>query len=261
MGLLGIKWSNETRTLGELNEYEYNPRQLTEKQAKDLRTSLEKFGLVSPLIVNVDNTLIGGHQRKKILDLLSYLPPEYEIDVRVPERKLSDEEVAELNVRLNKNQGQWDFEALGNYFDTDSLLEWGFEDYEMGIPEWGEGGEDEDTEDTYTSKIEGIQYEPTGESVDLSDLYDDSRTHELIEEIQSAEIPDDIKEFLSLAATRHIVYDFRNIAEYFAQADADIQALMERSGLVIVDYEKAIEYGFVQLSKDIEDMRESEYGE
>lgn len=112
--------------------YVANPRQITDKQAKDLKASLDKFGLADPLIVNTNNDLIGGHQRKKILETLMGADPDFEVDVRVPDRELTIDEMRELNVRLNKNVAEWNFDTLANNFELDDLREWGFEEYELG---------------------------------------------------------------------------------------------------------------------------------
>ena len=56
-----------------------------------------------------------------------------EIDVRVPSRTLTDREVEELNIRLNKNTGSFDFDILANNFEVDDLLDWGFEPFELSI--------------------------------------------------------------------------------------------------------------------------------
>lgn len=128
-----IRWTNEKRKLKDLVPYVANPRQITDKQAKDLKTSLDKFGVADPIIINTDNTIIGGHQRKKILETLMGVDPDFEIDVRVPDRELSIDEMRELNVRLNKNQGQWDFDVLANNFELDDLLDWGFEKSELQL--------------------------------------------------------------------------------------------------------------------------------
>ena len=62
-----IKWNNETRKISELKPAKYNPRSLNEKQENDLMTSLEKFELAEPIIINKNNVIIGGHQRINIL--------------------------------------------------------------------------------------------------------------------------------------------------------------------------------------------------
>ena len=71
-------------------------------------------------------------------------------------------------------------------------------------------------------------------------------------------MPDDVKGFLMAAATRHIVFNYENIAEFYAHQDKDIQDLMEQSALVIIDYDKAIENGYIKMSKEL--MALSEIG-
>jgi len=108
---------------------EYNPRELTQDQHKDLKDSITRFGFVDPLIVNTHkerkNILVGGHQRLKIAKELGYK------DVPCVEVDLSPDQEKELNVRLNKNTGQWDWDALANNFDVGELLEWGFSEDEL----------------------------------------------------------------------------------------------------------------------------------
>jgi DNA modification methylase len=128
-----ITWTTQRRKLGDLVDWPRNPRSLTLKQAQDIEASLHKFGLADPPVINTDNVLIGGHQRKRILLIMRDFGADAEIDVRVPSRPLSEREVEELNIRLNKNTGSFDFDALANTFDTDDLLAWGFEAAELGI--------------------------------------------------------------------------------------------------------------------------------
>jgi DNA modification methylase len=124
-----ITWHNEKRKIGDLVPADYNPRQLTEKQAKDLNSSLTKFNLADPIIINADNKIIGGHQRLNIIKSKN-APAEYEVDVRVPSRQLTEDEEKELNIRLNKNLGEWDFDKLAN-FDEELLKEIGFDSKEL----------------------------------------------------------------------------------------------------------------------------------
>ncbi len=121
-----ITWKNEKRKISDLIPAEYNPRQLTEKQAKDLDTSLTRFNLADPIIINADNKIIGGHQRINILKQRGAV----EVDVRVPSRQLTEHEEKELNLRLNKNLGEWDFDLLAG-FDQEMLLDVGFDSDEL----------------------------------------------------------------------------------------------------------------------------------
>jgi ParB-like chromosome segregation protein Spo0J len=105
----------------------YNPRQISTKQYKDLKNSITKFGLVDPIIVNKDYTVIGGHQRLKVLnEMQTDIIPCVVLD-------LSKEKERELNVRLNKNTGDFDIDILANEFDIDELVDWGFKHIDLDI--------------------------------------------------------------------------------------------------------------------------------
>jgi len=120
----------------------YNPRQMSEKQAADLEKSLRRFGLVDPLVVNRHpermNVVIGGHQRLKVAERIGIGT------VPVVYVELNEEQERELNLRLNKNLGEWDLDALAS-FDPDLLKVVGWTDEEMedifrvGIGADGEG--------------------------------------------------------------------------------------------------------------------------
>jgi ParB-like chromosome segregation protein Spo0J len=117
-----ITWHLEIRKISLLKDYPKNPRILTKDQEAHLRISLEKFGIIDKPIINLDNIIIGGHQRKRTLKKMGYK----EIECNVPSRLLDEKEIEELNIRLNKNTGEFDFECLANQWDTLDLLQWGF---------------------------------------------------------------------------------------------------------------------------------------
>ena len=108
---------------------EYNPRQLTKDQHQHLKDSIQRFGLVDPILVNKHkdrkDIIIGGHQRVRVAKDL-------DID-KVPciELSLPYEKERELNVRLNKNTGEWDMDNLANFFDMEELVDWGFDEGEL----------------------------------------------------------------------------------------------------------------------------------
>ena len=117
-----INWHVESRKLKDLKPQAKNPRRLSKEAAKHLRASINNYGLCEPIIINTDNMIIGGHQRVKTLKTMK----ETSADVYVPDRELSQHEVDELTIRLNKNTGEWDFDMLANGYDVGDLLEWGF---------------------------------------------------------------------------------------------------------------------------------------
>ena len=132
-----LTWHTEKRRLGDLIEWDKNPRQLKEHDAEHLKKSLDNFGVADPLIINTDNRIIGGHMRRRIMLQSGYKPDDL-VDVRVPERELTEREAEELAIRLNKNTGDWDFDALANNFELDDLLNWGFDKKELDIDLWAD---------------------------------------------------------------------------------------------------------------------------
>ena len=123
---------------------EYNPRQLTKDQYQGLKDSITRFGLVDPVIVNKHkdrkNIIVGGHQRVKVAKDLGFK------DVPCVEVSLTLDKERELNIRLNRNTGEWDWDSLANYFDVSDLLEWGFTDDDLQFkePELVEGKIEDD---------------------------------------------------------------------------------------------------------------------
>ncbi len=121
-----IKWISKTVNINELIPAEYNPRKLTQKQEAELNASIDKFDICDPIIINKNNIIIGGHQRIKVLKKRNVTL----VDVRIPSRDLTIEEEKELNLRLNKNMGEWDFKLLSN-FDKDLLINIGFDSIDI----------------------------------------------------------------------------------------------------------------------------------
>lgn len=122
-----IKWHLEQRKLSSLKPYHKNPRFIKEKDAEHLKTSIEKFGLIDKPIINPDGTIIGGHQRISVLEGLDTKT----IDCWVPDKPLDEKEIEELNIRLNKNSGDWDWDVLANEWEIADITSWGFSHEEI----------------------------------------------------------------------------------------------------------------------------------
>lgn len=116
-------------------------------------------------------------------------------------------------------------------------------------------------ESKYSSKIESPVYEPQNKQPHVIELCDKSKTHRLMREIDQSSLPYEEKMFLMDAARRHTVFNYEKIADYYAHATPEMQSLMERSALVIIDFEKAIQLGYVKLCEDIRAQYLEEYGE
>jgi hypothetical protein len=116
-------------------------------------------------------------------------------------------------------------------------------------------------EQKYSSKIEAPIYEPKNAKPHILELCDKSKTHRLIKEIDNSNLSIEEKTFLIDAARRHNVFNYEKIADYYAHSSKEMQELMEKSALVIIDFEKAIQYGYVKLCDEIRNQYLTEYGE
>jgi ParB-like chromosome segregation protein Spo0J len=126
----------EKKQIADLIPAPYNPRQSTAKQEKHLKESLEKFGMVEPIIFNKQTGyIVGGHFRVRELKKLGIK----EIECVIVDLNEADEK--ELNIRLNANTGSWDWDTLANDWEVVDLEAWG-----LDIPQFDEGN-DEDLED------------------------------------------------------------------------------------------------------------------
>lgn len=120
-----------TKLIKELIPAEYNPRQIDKDAFEQLKRSLESFECVEPAVININpdrlNVIIGGHQRIKAAKSLKWKEfPCIEIDLPIEREK-------ELNIRLNKNTGEFDMDMLANHFEVSDLVDWGFDESEFGI--------------------------------------------------------------------------------------------------------------------------------
>lgn len=126
-----LTWSIEKRKVKDLKPASYNPRKMSESEERDLGDSIDEFGAVIPVVVNIgkrNNILIGGHQRCSLYEKKGI----EEIDVIVPSRELTITEEKRLNLRLNKNTGSWDQEKLRDMGLT-LLLDVGFGDEDLQV--------------------------------------------------------------------------------------------------------------------------------
>lgn len=251
-----------TMQLEEINPAKYNPRkdlQPGDPQYESLKKSMQEFDCVENLVVNKanNNTLISGHQRLKVLKDLGYT----EVKVNLVSIKEEEREKA-LNIALNKIQGDWDTPKL-----KDIMEELKETDIDLNLTGFSQDERrellsiDKDI-NPYTDKTDTPVYEPKQDKPpDINELYNDHKARELTEEINQANIPDDEKTFLTQAAQRHIVFNYSKIAEYYAHASPETRRLMEKSALVIIDYQDAIKEGYVELTKEMKRLMGLDKGE
>ena len=111
-----------------------------------------------------------------------------------------------------------------------------------------------DGDTKYSRAIKVPQYLPNDNKPDIESLCDIKKYSNLIKNINNSNVSDEEKLFLRLAASRHIVFNYAKIADYYANSEAEMQELMEQSALVILDIDDAIANGYVDLSKRMEEL-------
>lgn len=116
-------------------------------------------------------------------------------------------------------------------------------------------------ESKYSAKVDAPIYEPKNKKPYIIELLDKSKTHRLMREIESSSLSYEEKNFLMDAARRHSVFNYEKIADYYAHSSKEMQLLMERSALVIIDFNKAIQNGYIRLCDQIKNQYLEEYGD
>lgn len=244
----------ERWSIDRLIPYARNARTHSEAQVAQIAASIREWGWTTPVLVDEAGGIIAGHGRT----LAAHKLQMKEVPVMIA-TGWSDAQKRAYIIADNKlamNAG-WDSELLKiELFALEAakfnLELTGFTGDDLTDAMFGNFLDDnkpDELSENYSRKIEAPIYTPKGEKPKPTDLYDQEKATSLKIDIAKANLPDDVREFLIAAADRHTVFDFRNIAEFYAHADPETQDLMERSALVIIDYDKAIENGFVELSQ------------
>lgn len=232
----------------------------TKKGRKLIDKSIRKFGAGRSILLDKNNRIIAGNKTQELAReagikkvIVIDAKPDELVAVRRGDVDLDSEKGREMALADNATGAanlDWDDEALARAQEEIGLS---VEDWNVTIGQ--------KIDDTYSRKIETPVYEPSGVSPNLSDCYDSTKTEELIEEIKEAELPDEVREFLIYAAYRHTEFNYGMIADYYCNATKEIQELFENSALVIIDFKKAIERGFVKMTDELLAEYGKEYDE
>ena len=238
-------------------EFQGNLKKLSGKNKDKLVSSICRLGFIAPVFVwdnQGDYSLLDGHQRTKTL--IHMREQGWDIPM-IPVVFIEADNEKDARAKLlaiTSQYGEFEIQELKDWvseFDLGLIEAFRFTDEELGVFTFNEDGTLAEEDEMYTAKVEAPIYEITGECPELSSLVDTTKADALASEIQAAQIPDEIKDFLLHAAHRHKVFSYDKIAEYYAHASEEVQNLMEKSALVIIDFDKAIEGGFVKLSEEI----------
>ena len=133
-----ITWTNSTRKLSELIPWPINPAQIGKDEAKRLEESLTEFGQIQTIAISPTDEIYDGHQRQTVWGASRKFGMDYEVDVRVSSRELTEQERKKLVIYLRKGTvGAFDWDILANNFEIPDLLEWGFRPFELGLTDKG----------------------------------------------------------------------------------------------------------------------------
>ena len=234
-----------------------NPRLIKDDKFRKLVKSIEEFPQMlelRPIVVDENNIVLGGNMRLKACKEAGLK----EVFI-VRAEGLTELQKDEFIVKDNVGFGEWDWDILANEWDVEKIQDWGLT---LPIDLSVDTSDDltNEVDNNYSRKIEAPTYNVTGEKPEITELYNVDKYEKLLNDIEyKHDIPEDIKKFLIVAASRHIVFNYANIAEFYAHANKDIQELMEDSALVIIDFNKAIELGYVRLSEEIANQYLEDY--
>ncbi len=157
-----LTWHTEERKVDSLLPHKKTPRKISKEQADRLKRSLETYGLVEIPAIDLDGTILAGHQRIKMLQLLGR--GNSTIDVRVPNRKLTDAEAEAYLIGSNSIHGEWDFDLLKD-FEMDLLVDLGFDQKELDDI-WNKSLKEEFDPEKELKKIKVAQTQP-GDIIEL----------------------------------------------------------------------------------------------
>jgi hypothetical protein len=221
--------------INEVKSNPNNPRVIKDEKFQKLVQSLKDFpdmAEVRPIVVNTDMIVLGGNMRLKAMKEAGWKDVPIEI-VDWPEDKQR-----EFVIKDNVGYGEWDWELIVK--DWPEAEEWG-----LDVPK-------NNIDDTYTTKIESPIYTPKGEKPDIKELYNLDKYNKILKKIKESNINEEIKQYLEHAASRHIEFNYAKAAEYYSHSDNIIKELFEDSALIIIDYDDAIQKGFVELFETLD---------
>ncbi len=259
--------SRPKRKLSDFRQQKQNMNKHTERGMGMFDESIKEVGYSAPMVAAADGEILDGSARHETAANVFGSDAEPIIvesdgkrpivvvrtDIKDAKSRMAKRLAAYANRTAQVNL-EWDAPNLEALFAEDAEAFKGL----FGEDELSEilGKLEPDT--TYTGKIVAPVYEPKGERPPVSALFDRKKTDELLAGIEAANLPAEVAHFMRLAAERHTVFNFRQIAEFYCHADKATQDLMERSGLVIIDFKKAIEYGFVHLTERLGELADQE---
>ena len=236
-----------------------NYRIHNERNKSLIRKSLEECGAGRSIVIDSDDEIIAGNGIYEEAQKLGMKTKIIETDgtelvvVKRTDLKRKDKKRQRLAVLDNttSDSSEQNISLMKEDFEIPEMEELGIEIEDIEIEE---RTEKQERESKYTRKINVPIYEVKGDLPEISEMLDTTKADLLIKKIDASDLPDTQKEFLRKTATRFFEFKYDKIAEYYAHQDTECQELMESLALVIIDFDKAVEQGYVKLNKFIEDV-------
>lgn len=254
--------------ISEIIPYENNIKEHPQEQVDKLKESIKEFDFNDPISIDENNVILEGHGRFMALKQLGekeakVIKIKHLNELQKKKYRIYHNQLT-MSTGFNVEKLKLELDAinidLGEIVNVEIILEdLGFS--KDDIKNLGLTEEEKEELNNYSKKIKAPIYEPKNEKPELKDLFSNEKYNELVNDIEKSKIPKKEKEFLKLAATRHIVFNYENIADYYSHSKKENQELFENSALVIIDFEKAIENGYIQLDKNIKEQFEGETNE
>lgn len=230
-----------------------NYRKHNDRNKELINKSLKECGAGRSIVIDNEDNIIAGNGIYEQAQKLNLKTKIIETDgselvvVKRTDLATGDEKRKQLAIMDNStsDSSEFDLELLQEDFDINQLQDWGIEANEKLISK-------------YTRKISVPIYEITGEEPTINEMVDTTRADKLISKINALNIDKSIKEFLLKTATRLYEFRYDKIAEFYAHQDEQIKDVMEELALVIIDFKKGIEEGYIELNNFIEECFLSE---
>ena len=239
---------------GELTPYEKNTRKHAPDDIDAIKKSILEDGFNDPIGIWGDkNTIVEGHGRQ-------IAAMELGLD-RVPCIRLdhmSDKQRREYAIRHNRTAelSEWDFSRLEEECAALSIEGQDFPELNFSFDFGDDEPKNDEGDGFYTDAVNLPQYDPVGDCPEISELCDIEKYEELCEKISNADLKPDMRNFLYRAAARHIGFNYKVIANFYAHQPKEIQELMEDSALVLIDINDAIRNGYAELSERLDEIEE-----
>ena len=242
----------ETIALADLSLDPSNVRKHSRRNLDAIKASLRKFGQQKPIVVDAKGIVLAGNGTLTAAKELGW------IEIQATRTELAGVEATAFAIADNRTAelAEWDdslADVLKSLADSgQDLAELGFEkaDIDELLPPTAS--------DDYTQKVDAPIYTPKGEKPPIDELLDATKAEDFLSRIEASKAPEEVKAFLKKAASRHIIFDYGKIAEFYCHADKETQLLMEDSALVIIDFNKAMQLGYVKFKSDIDSAMQNQ---